>query len=60
MSDSDPDVDVRVDAVSALGYLRDRGALSALRQALSDPVEKVRRFAEYAIGLIDRPGDAAK
>ena len=57
---SDPDVDVRVDAVSALGYLGDRGALSALRQALSDPVEKVRRFAEYAIGLIDRPGDRAK
>ena len=56
---NDADPDVRVDVVSALGYLSDRAALPVLNQALKDPTEKVRRFAEHAIRMIERPSDAA-
>jgi HEAT repeat protein len=56
---NDADPDVRVDVVSALGYLGDCAALPMLNQALKDATEKVRRFAEHAIRMIERPSDAA-
>jgi HEAT repeat protein len=45
----DRDEQVRVSAASSLGYLGDKRALPALQAALTDPAERVRYFARYAI-----------
>jgi HEAT repeat protein len=48
----DTDEDVRVSAASALGYLGDERALTALQKAQADPAERVRDFATHAIGKL--------
>jgi HEAT repeat protein len=53
---ADPAVGLRVTACVGLGGIGPdaREALPALRRALSDPDSNVRRFAQQAIGKIDR------
>jgi HEAT repeat protein len=47
---------VRVCAASALGHLGDLRAVPDLRRAMSDPSERVRYFADYALGLLGAKG----
>jgi HEAT repeat protein len=49
---ADSEAEVRIAAASALGYLGDRRAETALREALADPAERVRFFARYALNQI--------
>ncbi|GAC1333791.1 MAG: hypothetical protein NVSMB14_00700 [Isosphaeraceae bacterium] len=43
---------VRVNVVAALGSFKDDRAISALRDALSDPSARVRSFAVYSLGRL--------
>jgi HEAT repeat protein len=47
---------IRARAALALGLMKSKEALPALRQRLSDPAPEVRAFTAYALGLI---GDAS-
>jgi HEAT repeat protein len=48
----DSEEQVRVAAASALGYFGDRRAEDQLREALQDPSDQVRYFAEYALNQL--------
>ena len=52
---TDPDEEVRLAAVLALGSLRDAAAFSPLVQALSDPNPRVRASAVAALGTLGDP-----